>query len=275
MNHKLNWQGAFVELENMKLHYWRAGTGKPVIMLHGVTDNGRCWGRTADALAQEFDVILVDQRAHGQSSAPKSGYALDDYASDVQGLINQLNLQDVILVGHSLGACVTLRAAANNPNIFSHIVLIDPPMPDSPQILDSEKRYEFFSWLRDFQSKSIEELIEYNRRNMPQCTDDEIRFMAESKHQVRPVLWGVNGAVLDTHWRDEMKKIGALPVLLLFGEQALGSAISPERANEAKSILENGEVVQIEGAGHIIHLDRFEPTIQAILAFLREDNVVI
>jgi pimeloyl-ACP methyl ester carboxylesterase len=103
---------------------------------------------------------------------------------------------------------------------------------------------------------------------MPQCSDEEIRFMAESKHQVRSVLWGENGAVLDTHWRDEMKKNADMPALLLYGEPGLGSAISPERAAEAMSILENGESVMIEGAGHIIHLEQFESSIRAILPFL-------
>jgi N-formylmaleamate deformylase len=263
------WQDNYAELENLRLHYWRAGSGKAVVMLHGVSDNGRCWGRTADALAKEFDVILLDQRAHGQSSAPETGYRLDDHSNDVFGLIDALNLHDVMLLGHSLGACVTLRAASNKPEKISRIVLIDPPMPDSPQNIDAEKRYEFFSWLRNFQSQSIEELIEYNRAKMPQWSEDEIRFMAESSHQVRPVLWGENGAILDTHWRDEMKKVGDMPVLLLYGELALGSAISPERAAEAMSILENGTSVMIKGAGHIIHLDQFESSIQVILPFLR------
>jgi N-formylmaleamate deformylase len=266
---KFMWQDNYVELGDLRLHYWRAGSGKPLVMLHGVSDNGRCWGRTADALAKEFDVILLDQRAHGQSSAPETGYRLDDHANDVFALIDALNLQDVMLVGHSLGACVSLRTAANNPKKISRIVLIDPPMPDSPQNLDAEKRYNFFSWLRNFQSKTTEELIEYNRANAPHWSDEEIRFMAESKHQVRPVLWGENGAVLDTYWRDEMKKVGAMPVLLLYGELGLGSAISPERAAEAMSILENGESVMIERAGHIIHLDQFESSIRVILPFLR------
>jgi N-formylmaleamate deformylase len=263
------WQDNYVELGGLSLHYWRAGSGKPVVMLHGVSDNGRCWGRTADALAKEFDVILVDQRAHGQSSAPETGYSLDDHANDVFGLIEALDLHDVMLVGHSLGACVTLRAASKHPEKISRIVLIDPPMPDSPQNIDAEKRYNFFSWLRDFQSKTIEELIEYNRASRPDWSDDEIRFMAESSHEVRPVLWGENGAILDTYWRDEMKKVGDMPVLLLYGELALGSAISVERAAEAMSILENGQSVMIQGAGHIIHLDQFESSIRVILPFLR------
>jgi N-formylmaleamate deformylase len=263
------WQDNYVELENLRLHYWRAGSGKAVVMLHGVTDNGCCWGRTADALAKEFDVILLDQRAHGQSSAPETGYCLDHHADDVFALIDALNLDDVMLIGHSLGACVTLRAASRNSGKISRIVLIDPPMPDSPQNIDAEKRYNFFGWLRDFQSKTIEEIIEYNRAKMPHWSDEEIRFMSESKHQVRPVLWGENGAVLDTYWRDEMKKVAAMPVLLIYGEQQLGSAISPERAAEAMSILENGESVMIQGAGHIIHLDQFESTIRVIFPFLR------
>ena len=261
------WQDNFIELDDLRLHYWRTGSGRPVVMLHGVSDNGRCWGRTGDALAQEFDVILVDQRAHGQSSAPETGYLLDDYASDVYGLIKALNLSDLILVGHSLGASVSLRTASKYPDLISRVVLIDPPMPDSPQNTDPDERYEWFGWLRNFQTQSIEELIEHH--TTPNWSENEIRAMAESKHQVRPVLWSEHGTTLDTYWRDEMRKVGDMPALLIYGELERGSAVSPENVHEAMSILQNGKAVHIKNAGHIVHLDQFEATIATILTFLR------
>lgn len=262
------WQDNFIQLDDIRLHYWRAGAGRPVIMLHGVSDDGRCWGRTGDALAQEFDVILVDQRAHGQSSAPETGYRLDDFASDIHGLIKALHLKDVILVGHSLGASVSLRTASQYPDLISRVVLIDPPMPDSPQNTDPDVRYEWFGWLRNFQNQSIEKLIEHH--TTPNWSENEIRAMAESKHRVRSVLWEKHGAILDTHWRYEMKKVGDMPILLIYGELAQGSAVSPENANEAVSILQNGKAVHIKGAGHIVHLDQFEATIAAMMPFLSE-----
>ena len=237
-------------------------------MLHGVTDNGRCWGRLADTLAKEFDVILVDQRGHGQSSAPTSGYRLDNHAADVHGLIKHLELDEPILIGHSLGACVSLRAAANHPERISRIVLIDPPLPDSPQNVDAEARYKWFSWLRDLKSKSTEDLIKQQAQATPQWSEEELYAWASSKEQVSPYIWGENGSTLDTYWRSEMKKLQDMPVQLIYGEVERGSTISPEIAEEVSSILPNAKLSKIQRAGHIVHLDQSEETIKAVLDFL-------
>lgn len=263
------WQENYAELEGLRFRYFRAGAGKTVVMLHGVTDNGRCWGRTADALAQEFDVILMDLRAHGLSSGPPSGYHLDHFAADVHGLLSELGLDEVMLVGHSLGARIALCATANNPARISRIVLIDPPVPNEPQQTTLEARYEWFAWLRALRTKSLDDLITMQTAATPAWSEDEIYYWAESKLQVNPVLWGEGGIVLDSNWRDQMKKVGDLPVQLVCGEVEKGALVSPEIAVESDAILQNGEIVMINNAGHSIYRDQYEDTVAAILPFLQ------
>jgi pimeloyl-ACP methyl ester carboxylesterase len=95
------------------LRYYRAaGAGRPLLMLHGVTDNALCWTRTARALAPANDCILLDARAHGSSSAPASGYTAEDHAADVADVIRALDLNLPVLLGHSMGAARATRTSS-------------------------------------------------------------------------------------------------------------------------------------------------------------------
>ena len=63
-----------------------------LVLLHGITDSGLCWPRVVKALGAEYDMILPDARGHGLSEKPETGYAAQDHAADVAGLIRGLGL---------------------------------------------------------------------------------------------------------------------------------------------------------------------------------------
>lgn len=90
-----------VEANGTTLQYYRTGDGHPVVMAHGFTDNGRCWGRLVSDLAADYDVVAYDARAHGRSAAPETGYTVEDRVADLVGLVDALGLDDPILYGHS------------------------------------------------------------------------------------------------------------------------------------------------------------------------------
>ena len=70
-----HWHSGDVEANGIRLHYTRTGgTKPPLVLAHGLTDDGLCWTPVAEALEAEYDVIMVDARGHGQSDAPETGY---------------------------------------------------------------------------------------------------------------------------------------------------------------------------------------------------------
>ena len=79
------------------------------------------------ALAGEYDMILPDARGHGLSDQPPTGYAPQDHAADVAGLIRGLGLERPILIGHSMGAGVAATVAAHYPDLVAGAILEDPP----------------------------------------------------------------------------------------------------------------------------------------------------
>jgi pimeloyl-ACP methyl ester carboxylesterase len=88
----------------IEIYYEDRGTGKPVVLIHGWPLNGASWERQAAALlAAGYRVITYDRRGFGRSSQPSTGYDYDTLAGDTYKLIETLDLQDVALVGFSMG----------------------------------------------------------------------------------------------------------------------------------------------------------------------------
>ncbi|MFD8384671.1 alpha/beta fold hydrolase [Streptomyces sp. NPDC059679] len=88
----------------VELYYEDQGSGQPVVLIHGYPLNGHSWERqTRELLAQGYRVITYDRRGFGQSSKVNSGYDYDTFAADLNTVLETLNLQDVVLVGFSMG----------------------------------------------------------------------------------------------------------------------------------------------------------------------------
>ena len=87
----------------VEIYYEDRGSGKPVVLIHGWPLSGRSWEAQVPALiAAGYRVVTYDRRGFGWSSQP-SGYDYDTFASDLHGLMTQLDLKDVTLVGFSMG----------------------------------------------------------------------------------------------------------------------------------------------------------------------------
>lgn len=79
------------------------GSGRPVLLIHGVSMSRRFFERNVDVPAERFRVVNVDLRGHGESPACEGGHTVAQYARDVHALIERLGLDGVVLVGWSMG----------------------------------------------------------------------------------------------------------------------------------------------------------------------------
>jgi 2-(acetamidomethylene)succinate hydrolase len=106
----------------------------------------------------DYRTVALDQRGHGRSSKPARGYAQEDFARDILGLVSNLGLKDVILVGHSLGARNAVVAAAADPGLFAGVVAVDYLPFVEPQVINKlEERV-----LGGFRSFSTDdEIVDY------------------------------------------------------------------------------------------------------------------
>ena len=112
---------SFYQTPAGRLFAVEAGAGPPVICLHGITANAYVWLPVMERLAADYRVVAIDQRGHGRSDRPDSGYAAGDFAADVVALIEALGAP-AVLIGHSLGARNALAAATAAPDAVEHLL---------------------------------------------------------------------------------------------------------------------------------------------------------
>ena len=113
----------------INLHYrdW-GGTGRPVVLLHGLASSSHIWDLVAPDLAEDFSVIAVDQRGHGLSDKPESGYDFASVGKDLLGIVHARGLERPVIVGHSWGADVALEFAVAYPGTAAGIGFVDGGM---------------------------------------------------------------------------------------------------------------------------------------------------
>src|SRR5688572_14727483 len=124
----MDWQEGDIDLDGVRIHYYRRGTGRPLVLAHGASDNGRCWERVAQALEGEYDIVAYDARYHGLSDAPEGGSLAG--GEDLVAMVQALGLERPAIMGHSMGARTVAQAAGTNPELFRCAVLEDPPWRD-------------------------------------------------------------------------------------------------------------------------------------------------
>lgn len=237
--------------------------GPPLVLSHGLTDNGLCWRRTAAVLAEGFDVIMLDARGHGQS-APIAPGVLIDPALDIAQAIEQLGLDAPIVMGHSVGARSTACYASAFPDKVSRVILEDPPLAPLP---DAAKMARWKQGFREqvlaFQAMTAAQIVAMGRKASPSWHEDDFPDWAMAKHQVDP-----NALVFETEpWQAYMTRITA-PILLIYGQPGFGGLVTPQLARQAQALNPQIRAVQIKAAGHNTRRDNLSDYLAAVQGFL-------
>ena len=108
----------------IQLATW-AGEGQPILCVHGLTANCRCWDLIASSLVPGNNILAMDLRGRGLSDKPSAGYSLQHHIQDIFCVLDDLKQERIVLMGHSLGAFISLAFAANYPELTEKIILMD------------------------------------------------------------------------------------------------------------------------------------------------------
>jgi N-formylmaleamate deformylase len=268
------WRSGRVVANGIGIHYTRTGGDRrPLVLSHGFGDSGLCWIGVARALAPDYDVILPDARGHGRSDAPETGYAATDRARDLAELIRALDLGRPAIGGHSMGAATSLYCAALDPELVAAMILEDPALwlPGAdPWSRDAETRAVRRRAETDRYARlTRDELVAESVREHPTWDADEHEPWADAKKDLSPRVGFGRPARESPTWQEALARV-ACPTLLITADPALGAIVTPEAAAEAQRILPSLRVIRIEGAGHNIRRDAFEPFTAAVRDFLAE-----
>ena len=266
------WTAHQVEANGQTIHYLRTGGAKPALVLaHGSTDNGGCWGRVAGALADAYDVIAPDARGHGLSSAPDGDYSHVAMATDLAAFIGALGLDRPFVGGHSMGANTVLTLIAHWPEIARAAVLedpvfrLEPPAPPESNPWRDRLIANHTAW----QTQTHTEVVAAGRTGSPRWHDDEFDAWADAKKQVSAAYVHATGSSEPFDWRALLGQV-RIPTLLVTSDSPPldNGIVSPEAAELARSLCPSLEVAHLTGAGHNIRREQFGPFVAAVEAFL-------
>ncbi|KAA5545871.1 alpha/beta fold hydrolase [Roseiconus nitratireducens] len=126
------WSEGFLYANGVRLHYYQTPSlaeKPPLVMVHGITDNGLCWTTLALKLQDQFNITLLDARGHGLSDPFTANDDADTLIKDVVAAVETLELKRPILMGHSMGAHTVMRIAAEYPQLPKAVVMLDPLLP--------------------------------------------------------------------------------------------------------------------------------------------------
>ena len=116
----------FVTSDGVQLSYIRQGSGRPIVLLHGWSQCAEEFKHHIEPLSGRYDVIAVDQRSHGESQKVSYGLKISRLSKDLCDLLAELNLNDVALLGHSMGSAVIwCYIDLFGPGRLSKIILVD------------------------------------------------------------------------------------------------------------------------------------------------------
>jgi pimeloyl-ACP methyl ester carboxylesterase len=116
---KVNGDGITIQLA-----VWE-GNESQVLCVHGLTANCRCWDVIASSLAPENTISAIDLRGRGLSDKPSAGYSMRHHIQDIHCVLDDLEQKKMVLMGHSLGAFISLAFAAHYPERTEKIILMD------------------------------------------------------------------------------------------------------------------------------------------------------
>jgi N-formylmaleamate deformylase len=261
-----------VKIDGVKIHYYRSKGGKQtIVMLHGATDSGLCWAKTAQELAGRYDVIMMDAQGHGLSDRLQKGYSFDTQAAQSVGLIKELGIKKPIIMGHSMGAGTTSNIAVEYPDVPKAIILEDPAWgmfpPNADNLEENKKRHkEIKAYQSGVAKLPLEEIKKQCRKDNPTWTEDDVIPWAISRKQFDPAL--LDNMIANSRSYEEIVTRVQCPTLLIIAESGIVSKETAQKAAKLWKAKAPFKWVYIKGAGHSIRREQYTAYIKAVNEFL-------
>ncbi|MCP5395542.1 MAG: alpha/beta hydrolase [Sphingomonadaceae bacterium] len=276
--------------QRLRLHYvdWGNHGKPPLLMIHGGRDHCRNWDWTAEVLREDWHIIAIDHRGHGDSEWVSDGnYLVSDMVYDVAQLVHQLDLAPVSIVSHSMGGGVALGFAAAFPEKVRQLVAIEP-VGLSPEMEPGPDAGSYPQRMRNWVERKRDAAARQGKR-YPTMEDAQERmqavnhFLSEkqaehlTRHGVNRNEDGSFSWKFDPHlhsWpvdpttremREDMWHAITCPVLLLYGADSF--ATNPEKTGRLKHF-RDASMIEFENAGHWLHHDQFDRYIETLRDFL-------
>lgn len=273
-------------VNNLRFHYrdW-GGHGWPLLLLHGLASTSHIWDLVAPLLVDEAKVIALDMRGHGQSDKPEDGYDFKTLAGDVIGVLEALQMEHPVVIGHSWGAMLGLWIAANRPDFLSGLVMVDGGLVDMGKQMPWEQTLERLSPPK-LDGMPVDEFRMRIVERTPQglltpAVEAAIlaNFEIDADNHIHPRLpHAYHEQILRSMWEqrveEQFERVGCptliLPVRWKEKEDPAHLALKERGAAQAEELIADVEVFWLEDTIHDVPLQRPHLLAEQIQRFLKD-----
>jgi pimeloyl-ACP methyl ester carboxylesterase len=275
-----------ISIASEEIAYVDKGSGvKTLLFIHGLSSNLEAWKKNIGQLQDKYRCIAVDLPGYGKSSRNSPSYSLSDYSQFIKDFIKKKELENVILVGHSMGGQIAVHSLLSSQDLFDKLILIAPAgietfssqeavlmkssytaanvINSNPEQITANYKMNFHSFPEDAHFM-VQDRIEMQK------TDDFPRYAEIVVNNVHAML---NEPVFD-----RLAEI-SIPVLMIYGKNDL---LIPNRffhpnqnldsiIEDAQENISNLRVEMIEEAGHFVNFEKAAEVNEEIDKFIKSD----
>jgi pimeloyl-ACP methyl ester carboxylesterase len=255
-----------IVIDRQSVHYEVLGRGRPVLFLHGWMGSWRYWFPTMERVAGTFRTYSFDFWGFGESRRQRTPESIQNYSNQVIRFLDELGIDQVQLVGHSMGGMVALKTAIAHPERISRVAAVGAPivgdslswllkLTDRPVLADLFARTR---WLRRFAFRHF--LGETNDPAVNEILDDSVKSSSTTLQRAVGSMWR-------TDLRPELARL-TVPTLIVHGGR--DEIVNPNQADLFDNV-PVAEVVVMPESKHVPYLDEADLFNQVLLRFLMQD----
>lgn len=258
----------YLNAHDLRLAYTDTGRGLPLLFVHGFPLNRSMWDQQVEALSPRYRILTLDLRGHGESDAPLWRYSVEEFADDVAALLDHLKLQQVVLVGLSMGGYVALACTRRFHHRLHGLILTDT-RAQADTVEGRKGRFQLAQTAQTKGPAAVAEVMlpkllapETLQSNPPLV--QRIRSMIESMP-----LSGIAGDLMAMADRpDSVSLLPSItcPTLVIVGEQDQATPVTDARLIAGG--IPNARLSIIPKAGHLPNIEQPEEFNRVLEEFL-------
>lgn len=239
---------------DLEIAYERAGSGPPLVLLHGYVGDGRStWRHQIDNLSSDFTVLAWDAPGAGLSTDPPESFGMNGYADCLAALLTELGIERAHIGGISFGAALAIAFAHRHPSVPRSLVLTSAyagwagslPSPEVQRRLDQALRLSHVT-PREFCAALLPTMF---RKSVPEA---DVAAFAEAMAAFHPAGFRAMAIACAENLRDALPAIG-VPAMLIYGEDDVRAP--REVAESLHAAIKGSRLVFAPGAGHVCTIE--------------------